>query len=105
RDQNCRGLKEIIQNTAGHGEKNRNVSAQNQWYGGCSGRTMSPGAATRPEAPPAPQPVQDPLERELHEQIKAAPSSNRQFHASDLCRVIGQAVYDARVVAVIQQFG
>jgi len=65
----------------------------------------SPGAATRPPAPQAPPPVQDPLERALHEQIKAAPSSNRQFHASDLCRVIGQAAYDARVVDVIRQFG
>ncbi len=65
----------------------------------------SPGAATRPQETPAPQTVQDPLERELHEQIKAAPSSNRQFHASDLCRVIGQAAYDARVVDVIRQFG
>jgi hypothetical protein len=65
----------------------------------------SPGVATRPQETSACQTVQDPLERELHEQIKAAPSSNRQFHASDLCRVIGQAAYDARVVDVIRQFG
>ncbi len=65
----------------------------------------SPGEATRLPALPAPQPVQEPRERELHEQIKAAPSSNRQFHASDLCRVIGQAAYDARIAAVIRQFG
>jgi transcriptional regulator with XRE-family HTH domain len=65
----------------------------------------SQGAATQPQETPAPQTAQDPLERELHEQIKAAPSSNRQFHASDLCRVIGQAAYDARVVDVIRQFG
>lgn len=64
-----------------------------------------PGAATRPEAPPAPQPDHDPRERQLHEQIKAAPSSNRQFRASDLCRVIGQAAYDARVLDAIRQFG
>jgi hypothetical protein len=44
-------------------------------------------------------------ERELHDQIKAAPSGNRQFHESDLCRLIGQAAYDARVIDVIRQFG
>jgi hypothetical protein len=35
-----------------------------------------------------------PKMQELHDQIRAAPSSNRQFHASDLCRLIGQAAYD-----------
>ena len=43
--------------------------------------------------------------QELHDQIRAAPSSNRQFHASDLCRLIGQAAYDARVLDVVRQFG
>lgn len=42
---------------------------------------------------------------ELLDQIQAAPSANRQFHASDLCQVIGQAAYDARVFGVIRQFG
>lgn len=65
----------------------------------------SPGAAARPEQAPKPQRVVDPRVRELHDQIKAAPSSNRQFHASDLCRVIGQAAYDARVLEIIRQFG
>lgn len=65
----------------------------------------SPCEPSRPEEPSAPQRVQDPLERELHDQIKAAPSSNRQFHASDLCRAIGQAGYDARVLQVIRRFG
>ncbi len=41
----------------------------------------------------------------MHDQIKAAPSANRQFHASDLCCLIGQAAYDARVLEVIRQFG
>jgi hypothetical protein len=36
----------------------------------------------------------------MHDQIKAAPSANRQFHASDLCCLIGQAAYDARVLEV-----
>jgi hypothetical protein len=65
----------------------------------------SPGSVTRPVDAPTPQKAADPRERELHAQIKAAPSGNRQFHASDLCRIIGQAAYDARVLDVIQQFG
>lgn len=65
----------------------------------------SPGAAVRPEDAPTPQRALEPEERELHGQIKAAPSANRQFHASDLCRLIGQAAYEARVLDVIRQFG
>lgn len=65
----------------------------------------SPGAAARPEAVPLTQRAPERWERELHEQIKAAPSSNRQFHASDLCRVIGQATYDARVLEAVRLFG
>lgn len=64
----------------------------------------SPGTLSRPEAATLEQ-APDPRERDLHDQIKAAPSSNRQFHASDLCRLIGQAAYDARVLDVIRQFG
>jgi len=48
---------------------------------------------------------EDPKMQELHDQIRAAPSANRQFHASDLCRLIGQAAYDARIVDVIRQLG
>jgi transcriptional regulator with XRE-family HTH domain len=59
----------------------------------------------RPVESSTPQRVQDPLEQELYDRIKAAPSSNRQFHASDLCRAIGQAAYDARVLQVIRRFG
>jgi len=62
------------------------------------------GAAPRPEAAPAPQRAPDLTQRELHDQIKAAPIANRQFHASDLCRAIGQTAYDARVLEVIRQF-
>ena len=65
----------------------------------------SPGTMSRPEAPPTSDRALDPRERELHDQIKAAPSGNRQFHASDLCRLIGQAAYEARVLDVIQKFG
>lgn len=66
----------------------------------------SPGTVRRPEAAStSAERAPDPRERELHDQIKAAPSGNRQFHASDLCRLIGQAAYDARVLDVIRQFG
>ncbi|MGA0543329.1 hypothetical protein [Neotabrizicola sp. VNH66] len=66
----------------------------------------SPGTVSRPEAAStSAERAPDPRERELHNQIKAAPSSNRQFHASDLCRLIGQAAYDARILDVIRQFG
>ena len=65
----------------------------------------SPGTGVRPEAAPTSDQAPDPRERELHDQIKAAPSGNRQFHASDLCRLIGQAAYEARVLDVTRQFG
>lgn len=65
----------------------------------------SPGTGIRPEAAPTSEQASDPRQRELHDQIKAAPSGNRQFHASDLCRLIGQAAYEARILYVIRQFG
>lgn len=65
----------------------------------------SPVTVSQPSAVPTSERALDPRERELHDQIKAAPSGNRQFHASDLCRLIGQAAYDARVLDVIRQFG
>jgi len=65
----------------------------------------SPGSASRPPETPTAQQAAGPQKRELHDQIKAAPSGNRQFHASDLCRLIGQAAYEARVLNVIRQFG
>ena len=65
----------------------------------------SPGTGIRPEAAPTSEQAPDPRERELHDQIKAAPSGNRQFHASDLWRLIGQAAYEARVLEIIRQFG
>ncbi|MGK8236712.1 hypothetical protein ACLGGT_21930 [Roseovarius sp. MS2] len=65
----------------------------------------APGATPRPKEVPKPQAMLDPRERELRDQIKAAPSTNRQFHASDLCSKIGMAAYEARVLEVIRQFG
>lgn len=64
------------------------------------------GTVSRPEAASTPaERAPDSRERQLHDQIKAAPSGNRQFHASDLCRLIGQAAYDARILEAIRQFG
>lgn len=65
----------------------------------------SPGTVSRPEAAPTPNRAHKPRERELHDQIKAAPISNRQFHASDLGRLIGQVAYEARIHDAILQFG
>jgi hypothetical protein len=64
----------------------------------------SPGEMPRQTTPPVPEKPLDPRERELLAQVAAAPSINRQFHASDLCRSIGQAAYDARVHEVIKRF-
>ena len=65
----------------------------------------SAGAGTRPIADAKPQRVLDPSVLELHRLIAGAPSKNREFHASDLCRLIGQTAYDARVLEVVRQFG
>lgn len=65
----------------------------------------SPGATARSDAGSVSQREPERRERELQEHILAAPSSNRQFHASDLCRVIGKTAYDARVLDVVRQFG
>lgn len=64
----------------------------------------SPGTVSRPETAATPERAPNPWARDLHNQIKAAPSGNRQFHASDLCRLIGQTAYEARIHDVIRQF-
>jgi hypothetical protein len=65
----------------------------------------STGAGTRPSADAKPQRVLDPAEQELHRLIAAAPSKNRDFHASDIRRLIGQTAYDGRVLDIVRQFG
>ncbi|PZQ95341.1 MAG: hypothetical protein DI533_19695 [Cereibacter sphaeroides] len=65
----------------------------------------SAGASARPIARSRPQSVLNLAELELHRLIAAAPSKNREFHASDLRRIIGQAAYDERVLSVVTQFG
>lgn len=62
-----------------------------------------PGSAVSPKVESAPRGEFDQKKRVLHRLIAAAPSRNREFHASDLCRAIGQAAYDARVLDVIRQ--
>ena len=65
----------------------------------------STGAVARPSADTKPQRVLDPAEQELHRLIAAAPGKNREFHASDLRRLIGQTAYDGRVLDIVRQSG
>ncbi len=64
----------------------------------------SEGAGTRSIADGKSRRALDPSEQELHRLIAAAPSKNREFHASDLLRLIGQAAYNDRVLDVVRQF-
>ena len=68
-------------------------------------RASSPNSAPRTKAWSEPACKEDPRMQELHDQICAAPSSIRQFHASDLCKLIGHTAYEDRVLDVVQQFG
>jgi hypothetical protein len=63
----------------------------------------SPDSAAKPNVLAVPK-RSTPEELELHRLIAAAPSKNWQFHASDLCKLIGQAAYDAQVLDVVQRF-
>ena len=65
----------------------------------------SSGTLSRPVVKPPARPIADPKERELLRQMQAAPTANRQFHASDLCLLIEHAAYEARVLDVIHKFG
>jgi hypothetical protein len=53
----------------------------------------SPDSAAKPNVLAVPK-RSTPEELELHRLIAAAPSKNWQFHASDLCKLIGQAAYE-----------
>ena len=64
-----------------------------------------PSASVRQTVETEPQRMLDPTDNKLQRLIKAAPITNRLFHASDLCRLIGPAAYDSRVLDVIKQFG
>lgn len=65
----------------------------------------SPDSSVKPVANESPKHASTPEDLELHRLISAAPSKNRQFHALDLCRLIGQASYDARILDAILLFG
>jgi len=65
----------------------------------------SPDAAVKPRPAATPKLALKPENQELHRLISAAPSRNWQFHASDLCRLIGQTAYEAQVLDVVRQFG
>jgi hypothetical protein len=65
----------------------------------------SRGAAVMPSAEGAPKRAFTSDEMDLQGMIASAPGSNRQFHASDLCRLIGQFAYEARIAEVTRQFG
>lgn len=64
----------------------------------------SPDAAAKPNVLAVPKRSSTPEELELHRLIAAAPSRNWQFHASDLCRLIGQTAYDVRVTEAVRRF-
>lgn len=61
----------------------------------------SPDAAGYFQTETPPKRVIGPKGQELHQLIAAAPNKNREFHASDLRRLIGQTPYDGRVLDVI----
>ena len=65
----------------------------------------SPDAPAKSDVDVTPMRASTPEDLELHRLIAAAPSKNRQFHASDIRRLIGQAAYDARILHVVRQFG
>ncbi|MCA3515003.1 MAG: hypothetical protein IOC96_17610 [Rhodobacter sp.] len=65
----------------------------------------SPGAASKADVHTVPPRALTQEDLELHRLIAAAPSKNWQFHASDLCCLIGQAACEARVSDVIRHFG
>ena len=64
----------------------------------------SAGAGTRSIADAKSGRVLAPVKQKLHRLIAAAPSKNREFHASDLRHLIGQTAYDARILDVVRQF-
>lgn len=67
-------------------------------------RTSSTNAQPTHATKPLNACTTDLREKELHDQIRAAPSANRQFHAADLCRLIGQEAYVARIRDAARQF-
>ncbi|MFM8690993.1 MAG: hypothetical protein ACKODC_01040 [Limnohabitans sp.] len=67
-------------------------------------RTSPPTKSRDTNDGPAHLLTSDPKVEELNELIRVAPSKNRGFHESDLCRLIGRAAYEARVLDMVRQF-
>jgi hypothetical protein len=65
----------------------------------------SPDVALKPDEHATPKRGSTPEDMQLQRLISAAPTKNWQFHASDLCRLIGQLAYEARIVDVALKFG
>ncbi len=65
----------------------------------------SPDAALKADKHAVPERALTQDDLELHRLIAVAPTKNWQFHVSDLCRLIGQAAYEARVSDVVRHFG
>lgn len=66
----------------------------------------APAATAKPASPVVTQtPAADAAALTLADMARAAPFSNRQWHKSDLIRLIGQPAYDARVEALIDRYG
>lgn len=65
----------------------------------------APEKAQPPRSPGVAITPQSPKNRELMDHIKAAPIANRQFHATDLCRAIGDVAYKARISDVVTRYG
>jgi hypothetical protein len=65
----------------------------------------SRGVAGHPQKEAAPVRDIGPTEKELLRLIAVASIRNREFHASDLRRVIGNGAYNDRVLDVVRQFG
>lgn len=64
----------------------------------------SQDALPKPRADAAPKRAMTPKDKELQRLIAAAPSKNWQFHRSDLCKLVGERVYEARILALAEQF-
>ncbi len=64
----------------------------------------SPHAEVKPAADVAVKRASTPRDLELQRLISAAPSKNWQFHRSDLCKLVGEREYEARILALAEQF-
>ncbi|WP_054005338.1 hypothetical protein [Cypionkella psychrotolerans] len=64
----------------------------------------SPAAKQRDQARFDPVRNETPQDPELVSLIRKAPTANRHFHESDLCRKVGKLAYEERVACIMVQF-